>query len=488
MTDFSSLPAMQGFFAPTRFEADVYDCEVEGRVPSDLQGAFVRLGGDWLYPPKDPADAPFSQDGYVNLFRFKSGRVDYKGRWVKTARFKADQAANRQLFGNYRNPFTDDPSVKGVARTVSNTTPLAFAGKLFTLKEDGLPYEINPKTLDTIGQWDFHGAYKSETFTAHPKIDPVTGEMVTYGYEATGLLSDDLFLYTMDKTGKVTREVRLKMPYVSMVHDIAVTQKHVILPVFGYTSNLERLKAGKVHWGWDDSLPTWFGIIPRDGEAKDIRWFKGPRRAIIHTFNARSVGNKVVFEAPIFDGPPFPFFPPIDGSKWDPSRARALIRRITFDLKSKGDGYTEEILYPQPVVDLVRIDNRYLTQKQRYGYMGYADPARPFNQARAGNIQGRVTNCYGRYDFDTGKMSSSFFAGDVHSLQECCFVPRSKDAPEGDGYLMGVASNYAEMRTELVIADAMRLEEGAIARVKLPFRSTAQVHGIWVGETEVPFA
>jgi carotenoid cleavage dioxygenase len=194
-----------------------------------------------------------------------------------------------------------------------------------------------------------------------------------------------------------------------------------------------------------------------------------------------------VFEAPIFDGPPFPFFPPIDGSKWDPTRARAFIRRITFDLHSKSDGFTEEILYQQPVVDLVRIDNRYMTQKQRYGYMGYADPARPFNQARAGNIQGRVTNCYGRYDFDTGKMSS-FFAGDTHSLQECCFVPRSKDAPEGDGYLMGVASNYAEMRTELVIADAMRLEEGTIARVKLPFRSTPQVHGIWVSESEAPLA
>jgi carotenoid cleavage dioxygenase-like enzyme len=487
MTDFSSLPALQGFFAPTRFEADVYDCEVEGRIPSDLQGAFVRLGGDWLYPPKDPADAPFSQDGYVNMFRFNNGRVDYKGRWVKTARFKADRAANRQLFGNYRNPFTDDPSVKGVDRTVSNTTPLAFAGKLFTLKEDSLPYEVDPKTLDTIGPWNFHGDYKSQTFSAHPKIDPVSGELIAYGYEATGLLSDDVFLYTIDKTGRVTREVRLKVPYVSMVHDIAVTQKHVILPVFGYTTNMERLRAGKVHWGWDDSKPTWFGIIPRTGEARDIRWFKGPRRAIIHTFNARTEGNKVVFEAPIFDGPPFPFFGPMDGSKWDPTRARAFIRRITFDLKSKSDGYTEEILYPQPVVDLVRIDNRYLTQKQRYGYMGYADPARPFNQARAGNIGGRVTNCYGRYDFDTGKMNS-FFAGDVHSLQESCFVPRSKDAPEGDGYLLGVASNYAEMRTELVIVDALRLEEGTIARVKLPFRATPQVHGIWVGETEVPFA
>jgi hypothetical protein len=97
-------------------------------------------------------------------------------------------AAQRQLYGYYRNPFTDDDSVKDPKRpnlrTVSNTSPIAHAGKLFTLKEDGLPHQINPNTLDTLGPYDFNGQWKSETFTAHPKIDPVTGEMIAFGYEA----------------------------------------------------------------------------------------------------------------------------------------------------------------------------------------------------------------------------------------------------------------------------------------------------------------
>ena len=84
-------------------------------------------------------------DGYINMFRFKNGIVDYKGRWVKTPRYKADLAAHKQLFGKYRNPFTDDPSVHNLDRSVQNTTPLCFAGKLFTLKEDSLPYEIDPQ-------------------------------------------------------------------------------------------------------------------------------------------------------------------------------------------------------------------------------------------------------------------------------------------------------------------------------------------------------
>ena len=487
MVDFSNQPTMKGFFAPTRFEADVYDCEVIGKVPTDMNGAFVRLGGDWLYPPKFADDSPFSEDGYINMFRFKNGIVDYKGRWVKTPRFKADLAAHTQLFGKYRNPFTDDPSVRGLDRTVQNTTPLAFAGKLFTLKEDSLPYEIDCNTLDTKGPWNFHGKYRSLTFTAHPKVDPVTGEMICYGYEATGLETNDVFLYTIDKTGHVTRELRFKVPYVSMVHDIGLTQKHVIIPVFGFVTSMERLKEGKVHWGWDSNAPAYVGIVPRDGEAKDIRWFKGPERATVHTLNGRTEGDKVILEAPIYDYDPFPFFPPVDGSPWNAAKAKAYIRRNTFDLNSKDDRFTEEKLFERNVSDLGRIDDRYLSLPYRYAYTAYSDPTRPYDEARAGNLRGRVSNCYGRFDLATGQMNS-YFVGDTHSLQEVCFVPKSKNAAEGEGYVIGMASNYAEMRSELIIADAQHLEEGDIARVILPFRATAQVHGRWVDEDQLPFA
>ncbi|MGH9687210.1 MAG: carotenoid oxygenase family protein [Candidatus Acidiferrales bacterium] len=102
-------------------------------------------------------------------------------------------------------------------------------------------------------------------------------------------------------------------------------------------------------------------------------------------------------------------------------------------------------------------------------------------------LQGRVNNCYGRFDLATGKMNS-YFAGSTHSLQEVCFVPRPKSTAEGDGYIMGMASNFAEMRSELIIADAQNLEAGDIARIILPFRSTAQVHGRWFNADQLPFA
>lgn len=485
------MSQMTDFFAPQAFEADVIDCQVEGTIPSGLNGAFVRVGGDWAYPPKHPDDSVFNQDGYVSRFRFRDGRVDYKGRWIETERYRNNRAAGRQLYGYYRNPFDCEPEVANVEQpwrnTVANTSVEAHAGRLFALKEDAPPTEIDPVTLETRGFHDFGGRYTSQTFTAHPKIDPVTGEMLTFGYEATGLASDDLFFYVIDKTGQVTRETRLKVPYVSMVHDWAITESHVIFPVFGYVTSQERLQDGKIHWIWDSEAPTFFGVLPRNGEASDIRWFKGPNRAIVHTFNARTEGEKVILEAPIFDSNPFPFFPFTDGSKWDPVKSRCLIRRITFDLGSSDDGFREEILFPEvPVVDLSRVDERFMGHDTRYGYTSFNDHSKPLDRDRLGTGAKRITNSYGVFDLKDGTMRS-FFAGPTHALQEVTFVPRHKDADEGDGWLIGTASNYAEMHTEMIVADAQHPEDGAIARVILPFRSNVQVHGRWYGDDQLDF-
>jgi carotenoid cleavage dioxygenase-like enzyme len=489
MSEFSNFPRSR-FYAPQRFEVDLFDCEVAGKIPQELDGVFLRVGSDWAFPPMFKDDSPFNQDGYVSRFRIKNGRCSYKGRWVRTKRFTDNLAVGRQLYGYYRNPFTDDPSVRNPdrpgLRTLANTAAMAHSGRLFALKEDGLPHEIDPVTLDTIGPWDFAGEYRCPTFTAHPKRDPLTGELIAYGYEATGLATDDLWLTVIAPNGTVTRHVRFKVPYVSMIHDIALTDRHIIFPVFPYVTSLDRLRTGKIHWAWDPTAPTYYGIFPRDGEAKDMRWFKGPSRAIVHTINGRSENGKVTLDAPIFDGNPFPFFPSVDGSPWDPGKGRAFVRRVTFDLNSKADTYHEEIVFPEPsVTDLVRIDERYTAQPYRYTFTSYNDESKPFDRAVSGDIKRRISNSYGRFDMQ-GRKLSSYFAGPTHSLQEVCFIPRKPNAPEGDGFIMGVAHNFAEMRSELIIADAMNMEAGDVARVILPFRSDVQVHGHWFTSADLP--
>jgi len=475
-----------GFFAPQRFEGEVADCEVAGTIPSDMDGVFVRVGGEFFYPPKYPQDAPLHTDGYISRFRFRDGRVSYKGKFVRTPRFEANLAAGRNRFGLYRNPFTSDEEVQGTNATVSNTAPMVHAGRLFTLKEDALPIEIDPVTLDTIGFHDFHGGWKSETFTAHPKFDPLTGDMYAFGYEATGLASDDIYFYRVDRHGQVQHEIRIKQqPYVCLIHDFAVTQDHVIFPFACYYTDMAQLRRGEIHWKWDRTLPSMIGIMRRDGDGSDLRWFRGPERCMMHVFNAQSDGDRVTLLAPFYDGNFFPFFPNVDGSPWDPRKAQGFVRKYTFDLGSKDDGWSEETLFPTPIVDLGKIDHRYMTLPQRYAYTTFADPSRPFDRARAGDPGRPPVNSYARFDLEDGVMAS-FFAGDTHSLQEVTFVPRRGSSAEGDGYLIGTASDLAEMRTELIIVDARSLEEQA--RVILPFRAATQVHGYWWDAEELGLA
>lgn len=474
----------------TRFEADIPDCEVVGQIPRDIDGAFYRVGAEWYYPPKYPDDAILNADGYISMFRIKDGRVSYKGRWVRTERFRRNQQAGRQLYGYYRNPFTDDPSIRDPAsparRTVANTAPLIHAGRLLALKEDGLPYELDPNTLETKGQWDAGGAWRGQTFSAHPKIDPLTGEMVAFGYEAGGLASDELYIATLNPQGRMTDSVTVKVPYVSVIHDMALTHRHVVIPFGGYVTSMERLREGRIHWGWDAKRASMIGVMPRGGSAGDMRWFEGPERCMMHTFNAHTEGDKVILHAPFYDSNFFPFFPNVDGSPFDPGKARAFIRRITLDLSKRSNRWEEEILWPMPINDLGKIDPRVMTLETRYLYAPYADSGRaPSDRSPLPpGAPSRMTDTYGRFDLKTQQVEN-YYAGPTHSLQECTFVPRAT-VSEGNGYLMGVCTNFAEQRSELVIADAQRLGEGDVARVLLPFRVSQQVHGIWASSAELP--
>ena len=480
---FSNQPFAGGFFSTLRFEGEIFDCEVQGELPRDMHGTFYRLGGDWLYPPKSPLDVPFSADGYISMFRFANGRVDYRGRFVRTPRYLANRKAGRQLFGVYRNRAADDPTVRSLNSTVANTTPVIHGGRLFATKEDSRPYEIDPHTLETRGEWDFHGKLKSLTFTAHPKIDPVSGEMICFGYEATGEASTDVFVYFIDKTGHVTREVRLQAPYVSEMHDMAITRTHVVIPCFPLTTDKEWLRSGNVHWYWDERLPGYLCVLPRNGGAKDARWIKGPPHAMGHTLNATTEGSRLIVDGSVSDANPYPFFPQRTGAPWTPQTGSSTIRRWTLDLDSRGDGWDEQRPFPMAVGGLPRIDDRFISLPYRYGFMGYLDPTRLDPKLlKEGSFP--PTNCLGRFDMQGGKLDT-LYLGTEGSLQEACFVPRNANSPEGDGYLVGVYSNFAEARSELLVVDAQRMQE--LARVILPFRIAEQVHGAWAPYAELPF-
>jgi len=476
--DFGRSPPFLAFGAPFRIECDLRDCEVEGRIPEDLNGAFYRIGPDFQYPPRLP-NIPFDGEGHLGMFRFANGHVDYRSRYVRTQRYKAQAAAREALFGTYRNPYTDDPHVRGLSRGTANTSVVFHHGKLMVLKEDSPPVVVDPHTLETLDDYyTFGGRFESRTFTAHPKIDSETGELVAFGYEARGEATDDVAIYSFDRSGQVTWEAWIKVPYVGMLHDFAVTATHVAFLVIPMITNVEGMKAGKVHFAWDSQLPTWFGVLRRGGDGKDLRWFQGPERCATHTMGTFSDGSRLYVDMDMGNKNQFPFFPNLDGSPYDPVAAEGRVTRLSVDLAaSSRPGYEMEVLYPNTGV-LSRQDDRYHTVPYSVGFMPTTDPSQPLDERLAASPF-RPLNCWTRFDHP-GRTATSFFVGPGSSVQECCFVPRRAGAAEGDGYLIGVVNRWLESRNDLLVLDATRLEEGPLATVRLPTRIHSQVHGWWV--------
>lgn len=486
---FRDDPFARGFFAPLRFEADIHDCEVEGTIPSEIDGTFYRTCIDRRYPQRHPRDIPFNSDGMVDMFRIRNGHCDFRTRYVRTPRYVIERRERRSLFGVYRNRNTNDPLVADVSMNTANTTPIVHAGKLFSLKESNPPMRMDPHTLETFDEYTFEGTMTAASFTAHPKIDPRTGEMLAFSYEAKGDLTDDLAIHFFDPVGTLERTVWVKAPAVTMMHDWAITDKHVILPTTGMITDRARLQAGQDHFYYDPHQPSYVGIMPRDGTAADMRWFRGPpdRSMVVHTLNARTVGDKVILDTPVGGGNFNPQFANYDGSPFDHGARANTIRRWTFDLSSSSETWEEEILFPGIMpTSFARMDDRYLTQDFRWSFNMLNDPELPWDAEASGIPVGGAANAWYRFDHAQGTIDK-FYAGTTHSLFEPQFVPRRDDAPEGDGYIIGVANDFAAMRSELVIADAQHLADGPVARVLMPFRLHMQVHGWWVPSSYLPF-
>jgi carotenoid cleavage dioxygenase len=456
---------------PPRTELDCYDVQVEGRLPADLDGVFYRLGPDPQYPKRT---VPLDGEGHVSMFRIRKGHVDYKSRFVRTQRFKAQHEARRALFGMYRNPLTDDPSVKNLSGGTANTQVFFHHGKLLALKEDSPPVTLDPLTLETTNDYyTFGGGMTGRTFTAHPKIDPVTGELVAFGYEARGLATDDVEVLSVDRAGRVNWSAWIKVPYAGMIHDFGVTQKHIVFLVIPMVTSMDLIKAGGPHFAWDSKLPTYLGIMRRNGDGKDIRWFKGPTWMATHTMGAWSEGEKVYIDMDGARGNQFPFFPAIHEPNASMPPLPGHVTRLTVDLKSKNESYDMEVLYPEVLGVLARQDDRYHTVPYRYGFLSVFGPG------------GRG---WAMFDHERRAVKVLSLGPDAN-MQEMCFVPRRNGAPEGDGYLIGVVNRSKEQgRSDLVLVDAQRLDEGPIATVKMPYQVASQVHGFWVSGEQLPKA
>src|SRR5690242_19698871 len=232
---------------PIPMECDAPFLKVTGELPRELNGTLYRNG------PNPQFDAPgahwFVGDGMLHAFHLENGRASYRNRWVRTPKWQAEHDAGRALFGGFGRKLPDAPAALNDGG-VANTNIVFHGGRLLALEEAHLPTEIEPGTLATRGYCNCGGGIAGP-FTAHPKIAPVTGEMVFFGYNASGPFTPTLSFGSVSASGQVTRFERFEAPYASMVHDFIVTENHLLFPVLPITGSLQRAMGGQPAYAWE---------------------------------------------------------------------------------------------------------------------------------------------------------------------------------------------------------------------------------------------
>jgi len=454
-------PYLTGNFAPIQSEDDFSELKTRGEFPKEIRGSYYRNGPNPQFEPRDSHHHWFAGDGMIHAFHVSSGKVNYLNRYVQTNKYLLEHAAGRSLFGTFGNPMTSDPAVAGQDSGLANTNIVWHAGKLLALEEGHNPFELDPLTLTSRGYVDYAG--RAMRFTAHPKMDPETGEMVFFGYSAgEGFFTDGIAYGVVDKAGKVTRLDMFKAPYSSMIHDFFVTRSYVAFPVLPLSGSLARAMSGGPAFAWEPEKGSYVGVMRRDGDANAIRWFETDPCYVFHPMNMWEEGEKIF--ADVMQYANAPLFPNADGSPGKPAGARLV--RWTIDL-----GGATNTIRQRPLDDITgefpRLDERYAGLAYRHGYFA----------ASSTNSEKVQFDSIAHVDHKTGKRAMHVFADGLPG--EPVFVPRKEGAAEGDGWLVTTVYRPSEDRSDFVVFDATNVADGPIGWAELPRRIPFGFHGNW---------
>ncbi|SNT37449.1 carotenoid cleavage dioxygenase [Tardiphaga sp. OK246] len=458
------IEAAHDNLAPIPMECDAPFLTVVGELPRELNGTLYRNGPNPQFETK--GSHWFVGDGMLHAFHIENGRARYRNRWIHTPKFLAEHDAGRALYRGFGQKMPDAPASLGNDSGAANTNIVFHAGRLLALEEGHAPTEIEPGTLKTLGYQNYGGRIGGP-FTAHPKIDPVTGEMNFFGYNAREIFSPTISFGAIDSSGIVTRFERFDAPYASMVHDFIVTENHLLFPILPITGSMDRARSGRPPYAWEPDKGSYVGVMKRGGSADDIKWFRAEACYVFHVMNAWEEGDRII--ADVMQSEEAPLFTHPDGSPTDPAKSNARLCRWTFDLAANTDRFTRTYL-DDVTGEFPRIDERRSGLVSTQGWYACDNPAPGASKAFSG-----ITHVWrdgvrlGQYMLPLGD-----------SISEPVFVARGKDAAEGDGWLLAVVWRARQNRSDLAVFNATDVAAGPIALVQLGHRVPAGFHGNWV--------
>jgi len=471
MTTTNPLPTsyLDGNYAPQLEEISAEDLTVEGTLPDDLTGVFVRNSSNPRFAPKGRYHW-FDGDGMLHAVQFAAGRATYRNRFIRTRGLEAELEAGAALWGGILDP-PDFANPRGPYKDTANTDLVYHAGQLLaTWWLGGKPYVIDLPSLETCGIQKYEGKL-GKGMCAHPKVDPRTGEMMFIDYAP---FPPYLTYGVISAEGQLVHQVPIELPGPRLQHDIAITERFTVLMDLPMYFDPEKLAEGRTVVRFYRDQPSRFGLIPRRGTSTDVRWFETSPGYVYHTVNAWEEGERVVMigckiRNPLAKDPsnptPTQVLPTIGMLQLQP-----FLYRWTFDLST---GLAKEEQLDDVLAEFPRMDNRALGRRTRFSYHQrvVAAPTLLFD----GVI---------KYDLDRGTSETHQYPTGWYG-GETAFCPRANAATEDDGYLCTFVANEATGASELYVIDARSPKAAPIARVQIPQRVPTGYHTWWVSDDDL---
>lgn len=462
-------PGLMGTFAPVLDEATWDDLEVEGIIPNDLSGVYLRNGPNPRYAPQGRYH-PFDGDGMIHSAYFKNGKVTYRNRWVQTDALKSELSAGQATMWGIRETLKgrDDKCLKDTA----NTDVIGHGGvALASWYMSGEIYKIDPVTLETIGKADYAKGLGGG-FSAHSKVDQRTGELMFFDYWNE---SPYMSYGVVDRLGNLTHHVPIELPGPRLPHDMAISENYSILHDLPLIHNEEAMRNGRHKLEFHPEMPTRFAVIPRHGKPEDVRWFEFSPCFLYHTVNAWEEGDDVVMVACRY----MPF--KTETGEIDADRTAKAIANLgmnarlwRYRMNMKTGKCSEEPVNSEFNVEFPSIHPAMFGVKTQWAYLVDHNP--------------HILHWTGvrKFNTDTGECVGEFSDGHKHTwYSEPWFAPADNAIAEDDGYVVVFAWNDKNKEQQLQLFDARNISQGPIARVKLPRRVPAGFHGCWMSEDTI---
>jgi carotenoid cleavage dioxygenase len=434
---------MKGNFAPVHEEITAFELEVEGAIPSELRGLYARNGAN---PRADQSSHWFRGDGMIHGVSLKNGRAEwYRNRWVRTPVFEGK-------------PRTPDSMVDRHF-SIANTNILGHAGRIMALVENAFPMELS-RELETIGFHDYDGALKT-SFTAHPKVCPATGEMHFFGYSVRPPF---LTYHMADATGRLMRSLEIPVRGSTMVHDMALTTKHVIFMDLPVVFDVQQAQRGTMPFSWSDTYGARLAILKREAGLESLRWVEIDPCYVYHVANAfEMLDGTIIVDVAWYNeqwrgGPSNVSFESARLKRWTIAPDASKVREDFLDDRT---------------IEFPRIDERRIGQPHNIVY----------TVATNGDLAGGDYHALIRYDLESGRTATHDF-GARGLPSEFVMVAGQGGRGESDGWLMGFVYDRARNASDLVILDAQCMGARPIARIKLPARVPQGFHGNWIPDAQ----